>query len=69
MEVTINQQLSFLLHSFNHLLGVEDCGVQFFIGVNPLPIEINLCQIAPIVSDNNSVDVEHGDNLEQKILP
>lgn len=38
--------------------------MQFFVGVYPLPIQIDLSQIASIVSYHNPVDVKHGYDFE-----
>ena len=64
MEIAVYEQLSFFLHSLDHLLGVVDCRVKFLTGVDPLPVEIDLRKIASIVADNYAVDAEHGDNFE-----
>jgi hypothetical protein len=40
-----------------------------FLGrLDPLTVEVGARQIAAIVSDNNSIDVEHGHYLEDEIL-
>lgn len=41
-----------------------------FLGrFDPLAVEVGSRQIAAIVSNDNSIDVEHGHYLEDEILP
>lgn len=38
--------------------------MKFFVGVDPLTIEIDLGEIASVVADDYTIDVEHRDYLE-----
>lgn len=37
-------------------------------GLDPLPVEIGPEQIAPVVAVDDSVDVQHRDDLEHEVL-
>jgi hypothetical protein len=69
MKIAINKQVSFFFHSFDQLLTMVNGGVIFSGRIDPLTVQINHCEIAPIVADNDSVNVEHGDNFKDEVLP
>lgn len=69
VKIAINKQVSLLLHSLDQLFAMVNGGVILSRGINPLTIEIDHCEIASIVADNDSVNVKHGYNFEDKVLP
>jgi hypothetical protein len=69
MEITIYQQLTLFFHSLDHLLRMVNSWVQFLVWINPLSIQINLSKIASIIANNNTINIKHGYNFKQKVLP
>lgn len=45
-----------------------DCWMIFLARINPLSVEIHTCQIAPVVSIYDTIDVEHRHNFNDEIL-
>lgn len=41
----------------------------FSRGINPLSVEINHGQIATIISNNDTINIKHRDNFENKVFP
>lgn len=48
---------------------MEDRGVELLVRLNPLPIEVNTCQVAAGVTIYDTVWVKHRDDLEHKVVP
>ena len=69
MEIAINQKVPFLFHPLYQLFAVVNGGVIFPGRIDPLAVEIDHGKIAAIVSDDDSIDVEHGYNFEDKVFP
>ena len=55
-----------LLHK---TLRVVDCGVERLIGGFPPSVKIAAGQTAPVVPINHSIGVQHGNDLEDEVLP
>lgn len=68
MEITIKYKLPLFLHPFNHLFGVKNGRMKLFIGIYPLPVEVNQAEVASIVTYYYSIWVEHWNYLEDEIL-
>lgn len=50
-------------------LGVIDAWVELLVWFNPLSVKIDASQVAPCVSIDDPVRVEHGNDLEDKVVP
>jgi hypothetical protein len=57
VEITIQHKVPFLLHPLYHLLRMVDSRVQLLAGVDPLPIQVDHAEVAPVVSDDDAVRV------------
>jgi hypothetical protein len=68
MDVAEQRQLPFGLSGLDQHLGMVDGRMCFFAGLDILTIEIGSRQVAPVVADDDSVDVEHGYNFKHKII-
>jgi|688.fasta_scaffold1501978_1 hypothetical protein len=68
VEVTVKHQIPFLFHALNQLLCMVYRGMKFFIGVDPLSVQVDQTEVASVVADNDAVRVEHGHYLEDEIL-
>ena len=51
-----------------YLFGEVDGGMCFFTGLDPLSIEVCSWQIASIIANDNSIDIEHRNYFENKVL-
>jgi hypothetical protein len=69
MDVTVEDEIPLLLHLLDELLGVVDGRMQLLGRVDPLPVQIHPSQVATVVTVDDSVDVEHGNDLEDEIFP
>ena len=69
MKITVKHQLSLLLHSLYHLFGMVNCRMSLFDWIYPLSIQVHQTQIASVVTNNNSVRIQHRYNFEDKVLP
>ena len=69
MEINVQYQLPFFFCLFHQQLSVVNCRVQFPWRLQPLSIQVCACQIAPIVSNDNPIDIQHRDYFEHKIIP
>jgi len=68
VEVAEEHHLTFLHEPLNQTLGREYSGVQSAAGVQPLPIEVDACQVAAIAPVDHAVDVQHGHYFEHEVL-
>ncbi len=66
--VTYQIYLSIFLKLFNEHICVINGWMQLLVGVYPLPIKINSCQIAPCVPINYTIWVQHWYDLEYKVI-
>ena len=69
MNVATECYLTFLFCLFYQHLCVVDWGMGLFGWFDPLPVEVGAWQVAAVVADDNTVDVQHGHDLEDKVLP
>lgn len=68
VEVTEEKDVSTFESFLHHQLGVIEDWVLLAAGPNPLAIEIQPYNTAPIVPDNDSIRVQHGDNFEYECV-
>lgn len=76
MNITTEGYLTLLFGLFYQLwiyskvyhLGIINWRMGFFWGLNPLAIEISPWKVATIVPYNNTIDVQHRNNFEHKVL-
>ena len=52
----------------DELLGVPDCWVQRFTWILPSPVEIASCQAASVVSVDDTIRIQHRDDLEDEFV-
>jgi hypothetical protein len=69
VEIAVEHEVPLLLHPLDELLGVVDGGVALLAGVDPLPIQVHAGQVAPVVAVDHPVDIQHGHNLDDEVLP
>lgn len=68
VNVTAKPKLSLLFCLFNKELSEINGGMCFLRRFDPLPIQISTRQVAPIVTDDDSIDVEHRNNFKYEIV-
>ena len=49
-------------------LDVKNRGVEFFVGFDPLAVQVNTGKVAPSVAVDDAIWVKHGDDLEYKVV-
>ena len=70
MEIAVDGDAMVVLQEFgNQSLHVIYCGKGLLDGVLVLPVEVGSCQVTSGVANNNSVRVDHRDDLEYVTLP
>ena len=68
VKVNVQQQISLLLGLFYQELCVVYSRVKFSGRLQPLPVKVCSCQIASVVSDYDSVNVQHRDDLKDEVV-
>ena len=68
VEVAENLQVPLLRELVAELLGGKNGWMKYLAGSFPSSIEITACQRASIITVNDSIRVEHGDDFENKVL-
>jgi hypothetical protein len=68
MDIAQQRQFPFGLSGLDQHLGMVDGRMCLFAGLDILTIEIGSRQVAPVVANYDSVDVEHGYNFKHKII-
>lgn len=68
MYVTAEPEFTFLLRFFNEQLGKVDGRVRLLRWLNPLPVQVGSRQITPVVAYDNSINIEHGHDFENKVV-
>ncbi len=58
-----------MINRGDYHFGVVDGGMGLLTGLNPLPVKISAREIAPIIANNNPINIKHGHNLKHKIIP
>jgi hypothetical protein len=66
--VAVKQDIAAVLRFAHHDFGRVILGHNFHTGRRPLAVKIERAQTAPIVSDNDSVGIKHGNNLKDKVV-
>jgi len=69
VEIAEHHKLAFLMHVLNQLLAVIDRRLKCFRRKFPAPVEVATRQRASVVAVDNTVRVQHGNNLEHKVVP
>ena len=64
MNVDYEKDRSLFIDFFQILLDVEGLGVQIFIRVSPIPIEVVPFHICPIIAVQHSFAVDHWYEME-----
>jgi len=59
MKITEEEDRSRIKSLLHHQLSMVISRVQLVIGSNPLPIEVNTCQTASIIANNDTIRVQH----------
>jgi len=68
MQITDQEYVTVLLEFFNHIFHVVDRRLNFLAWFNPTAIQIETRQITPRVTINNAINVEHRDDLKNKVI-
>ena len=66
MHITVEENITRLKRAFHHQFCVVVDGVELGRAAHPLPVQIDSHQRAPVIADNDSIRVLHGNNLEDK---
>lgn len=69
MKVTKQDHFSNFLDTKDQFFEVENLWVVHFGGVFPFTIEVITRNVRPVVAVNDSIRVQHRDNLEDEVLP
>ena len=57
-----------MLDQFTYLFQVVDCRVQFPRGIDVAPVQVDSCQVASRATVDDSIDVEHRDDLKHEVV-
>lgn len=68
MQIAHKEDVSVLLQLLYHALRMVHSRVKFLGGIDPAPVQVNACQVAPRAPIDNTVDVEHGHYLEHEVV-
>lgn len=68
VEITIKQDVPRLLCLFHQLHGGMIFGANLLAGLDPLPVQVEARQAAPVVANDNAVRVKHWNNLEYEVV-
>ena len=68
VDVTTKHQFPLSFGLLDKLLSEVDGGMGGFAGGDPLPVEIGSWQIASVVAYDHSVNIQHGNYLEDEVL-
>ena len=68
VEVAVQSQRALVCETGDELLGVVNRGVQHLARVLPSSVQVAACQTAAVVTVDDSVWVEHGDDLEDELV-
>ena len=68
MQVTEHDKTTLLMNRLDQSLRVPDSRMQGLVGHLPSSIKITTSQTASIVSVDHTIRIEHGDDLEDKVL-
>ena len=68
MQVTVHEDLAFLVLLLDKLFGVVDGGVEEFGWIFPPPVQVTASQGATIIPVNHPIWIEHWDHFEYEVL-
>jgi len=68
MDVTVEKDVPAFEGFPHHHLGRAVFRALLHAGGNPLPVQVKPTERAPVVTDSDSIRVEHGDNLKYKVI-
>lgn len=66
VKVDVQDYVSFAIKLFAQLLGVIDRRIKTSVWGFPSSIEVRPAERSPVISVNDSVNIEHRDNFEHK---
>lgn len=69
MEVTEQEEVSFLVNLLDKLFRIENGRVGLLGWLAPLSVKVDPGEVDPIVPDHNAIDIEHGYDENQEIVP
>eukprot|EP00960_Hanusia_phi_P023845 703314-Hanusia_phi.AAC.1 len=69
VQVAVHGNLALLRQVLEQHLGEEDGGMERARGVEPLAVEVLAGEGAAVVAVDDAVRVQHGDDLEDKVVP
>ena len=68
MEVAVNQKFTFFFGLSDKIFGVVNSRVSFSAWLDPLTVKVSSEEIAAVVAVDNTVHVEHWNDLEDEVL-
>ena len=68
MNVATKRYFALLFGLLDKHFCVIDWGMGLFRWLNPLAVKVGAWQVAAVVTDYDTVDVEHGDDLEYEVF-
>ena len=68
MEITKNCQFSLLAKLSNQLFSMVNSRMKYFTRCFPPSVQVAASKGTSVVSVNNTVGIEHGNNFEDKVL-
>jgi hypothetical protein len=69
MIIAIKQYISAFQCFLHHHLHREVLGTQLSTRINPLPVQIQSRQRAPVIAYNHSIWIQHWHNLKYEMVP
>lgn len=69
MDVAKEEDVAVFLKLFDHHLSMIDSWMYLPLRIIPNPIQIHTRQIAPCATIDHTIGIEHGYNLEHKVVP
>ncbi len=67
MEIAEKSDLVAIIDFIDEFLGMEDCWMKSLRRIFPSSVEINTTQITTRVSMNDTINIKHWDDLEDKL--
>lgn len=69
VQITVNENRPLLVGFLDHLLTIEDGGMQGLVRQNPLPVEIDTGKTGPVIASHNAIWIQTRNQFEDEIVP
>lgn len=69
MQVQVKKHVFLLIDLLQQLLSIVNGRMVLLARFDPLTIQIHCAEVGPVVSSDNSINVQHWDYEEQKVVP